>query len=308
MYKYIISILILILIILTITIYCLYSFYKIEKTTNTYNKNFYKVKNNSIQKTINNPSKSKFDIKSTYINLEKNSDRRKNIEFEAKIYNVENMKRFEAIDGYNISDMSGQKIQGIEFFNDIKGGTKGALGCTLSHLSVIKKFYDSGEEWTTVLEDDMSFLFSPYWEKSISEIIKEIPEDAEFLYLSFTYNGKFDNKKKNILPVNTEDLIMGTGSYLINRKGAKKIIDNFFDGDKIMLRKKIIKEINIDTYLLKLLKRYKLKYLYFPNVNPSIEFSTISKMENHDYVKDNNIKTIEYYLKKLKEIEEIEEK
>jgi GR25 family glycosyltransferase involved in LPS biosynthesis len=293
-YKVILSLIIIVFIVVIIYFYWCY---EVEKNTNEYLIKYYKVKGVSMYENLKNITNEKIDIKTVYINLEKNSDRKKKIEDEAKFYKVKNIERFNAINGYNIDDIKGGKIQGIEFSNNINCDEKGGLGCTLSHLTVIKNFYDSDEEWILILEDDMDFIFLPYWDMCLSEMIKKIPTDAYFLYLTYTTDN-FDNREGYILSVEENDDIGSSGAYLINRKGAKKLIDIFYKENKIVLDKDVIKKFFIDIGVFKKLNRYKLKYLHFPNFNPQFE-SSIGGLKNFNYVKENNIKNIEYYLDKI---------
>jgi hypothetical protein len=58
----------------------------------------------------------------------------------------------------------------------------GAVGCSLSHYSILKKAKELGLSNILVFEDDI--LFNEDWEKVYTENYKDIPEDWGMIYLS----------------------------------------------------------------------------------------------------------------------------
>jgi GR25 family glycosyltransferase involved in LPS biosynthesis len=87
--------------------------------------------------------------------------------------------------------------------------------CLLSHLEVIRTFSESGHNVALVMEDDMTLEFQPYWKKTVGEILKKAPEDWEVIQLC--YIGE--------IPENLyESYRFSTGAYLINQKGAQKLM------------------------------------------------------------------------------------
>lgn len=91
-----------------------------------------------------------------YINLKRRSDRNEHILKELKKYNLpqEKIERFEAVEH-----------------------EKGALGCAMSHLEVMKKFRDSGDKVWCIFEDDHYFT-QP--KEVCDDYIKEFLENENF--------------------------------------------------------------------------------------------------------------------------------
>ena len=54
-------------------------------------------------------------------------------------------------------------------------GNWGALGCTLSHLKVIKQAFDDGVEVAMIVEDDMDFGLAEHWKVSLSDYVSKLP-------------------------------------------------------------------------------------------------------------------------------------
>ena len=165
-----------------------------------------------------------------YLNLERSKDRREKIENKFKKYNISNYTRINAFDKKDIDDIKKGEINGVKYINEYEELKDFELAITLGHLKIIKKSYEKGEDLAIIFEDDIDFSLYPKWKKSFTEILKEIPSDMEIFQMSS--NILYDQRKKcsyNILKRPNNSRQYGcAGAYLINRKGMKKIIDNFF--------------------------------------------------------------------------------
>lgn len=72
---------------------------------------------------------------------------------------------------------------GQPFFS--KETTKGAIGCTLSHLSALNDAYNAGYETIWIMEDDIVILENPH---KLSQLIEELDfliEDWDLLYTDY---------------------------------------------------------------------------------------------------------------------------
>ena len=108
-----------------------------------------------------------------YINLAYRKDRNQKILGEFKNLKIKAPLRFEAI-----ADLDG------------------ALGCSKSHLEVLKIAKDSNAEFLMVCEDDVKFCIS---RRKLAEIMYEFKENLEYdaLCLGFNVEGRIDKKSKN---------------------------------------------------------------------------------------------------------------
>jgi GR25 family glycosyltransferase involved in LPS biosynthesis len=98
------------------------------------------------------------------------------------------------------------------------------IACALSHLNLIKKFYnESLNDKIMIFEDDIEYN-SDYYNKMKNLMI---PDDHEFIQ----YGACWDvcRTKQQVKPdvYITEHPLCGH-SYAINKKGAKKILDNAY--------------------------------------------------------------------------------
>ena len=105
-----------------------------------------------------------------YINLERSKDRREGME-----KRFANLKRVEGVDGKELN-ISNEVLKKCRM-------SLGEIGCLQSHLKAIKTAYDNGDEGALIMEDDMRIDFINKWDKSIYEIVKDKPKDAECIIL-----------------------------------------------------------------------------------------------------------------------------
>ena len=230
-----------------------------------------------------------------WINLDRSVDRKKRMEKILKNFNIKN-KRIKASDGK------------LESYEDIYGNficnnfvnTKLEYACLLSHLNTIKEFANSNNQISLILEDDISLDFSIYWDKYISKIIDDAPKDWNIIMIGYTYNKQLINLyTDNTDNINDKkiDQIWSTLSYIINKKGAHKLINKILENNKYNISS--LKNHVADFFLYKTLKTYTYKYPYFTYNNNII--STIQIIDNSVYP---IIKTFEiwkyYILEKVK--------
>lgn len=159
------------------------------------------------------------------------------------------------------------------------------IACALSHLSVIRNFYNTSNNSDTlfVFEDDIEY--NPDYYKKLPEIMSNIPKDWEFLQFGHCWNNCLTMKK---VP-DTKYLFTSSNplcghSYAITRQGAKKILDNT----------QLIGNYPMDVIIVNLMNDKKLKlYTVYPRLfnqmkaikKGSINFNkdvSVSTLQNYD--------------------------
>ena len=136
---------------------------------------------------------------SFFINLERRKDRRAEFESQAMRMGIE-VERFRAIE---------HKIP--------------AIGCLMSHLSVLKLARERNYERVCVYEDDFEFLVS---KEEFDATLEAIPADFDvvmigwYIFESVPYNDIF----AKVLHATT------TSGYIVNRKFYDTLIDAFETG------------------------------------------------------------------------------
>lgn len=137
------------------------------------------------------------------INLEKRADRLKESKNELKLHNIK-AKTFKAVDGIFL----------------YKGIPKaGAIGCTKSHLSIIREIIENGYQRTLILEDDISFNVDV--QEIFSNAIEAVPE-WEMLYFGGNHYERPEEIESNKHFVRLKETY-STFAYAITLEFAKEI-------------------------------------------------------------------------------------
>lgn len=185
-----------------------------------------------------------FDI--YLINMDKNTDRLNKF---TNNYNMTDLilkkfKRFSAIVGKDLNLIEFTSPVGYkQILETEKTGyrkhhydiTRGAVGCYLSHLSIYKKMIDNNSKYCLIFEDDTKIATDFY--SRLEYGISKIPQDWD-IFLLGVMCLKCDIDKDYIKITR----FWGLHSYMINRKGASKLIE--------YLDKPISKQIDADISLL----------------------------------------------------------
>lgn len=125
---------------------------------------------------------------------------------------------FDAVDGNTFNDLT--------IPSEYRGNTKhlkpGAVGCLLSHISLIKYAKEKGLKNILIFEDDV--VFSKNFNSFFNTIINEIPKDWDMFYLGgHPIQGQITKVSKNI---NKSSQILATHSYAINASAYDIILNS----------------------------------------------------------------------------------
>lgn len=204
---------------------------------------FMKLCNMNSQNPNQNNKLTGFD-KIVVVNLDSRKDRWDNL-LKSDEYIAMNAIRFSAINGKSLQ-LSSQIYE--LFKNNDHKWKKSVMGCALSHIGIWTKLLS--EDNTTnsylVLEDDVRF--DKDWVNKWQQISKNIPDDAELLYL-----GGVLPSNKSVLPLCLEPVNetwakikpntyftpnislpvfhFCTYSYVITKNGAKKLLEFLMNTD-----------------------------------------------------------------------------
>ena len=204
---------------------------------------------------IENFESSEENMKAFYINLDKNTERKK--DFLSSYYNSDinqlGLARFPAILGKMVDLKTWLKPETIEILNETEKTrsrthhyqlTQGAVGCFLSHYTLAKQLLnDSGAKYYIIFEDDIVVQKNTL--KPMNYYLSHAPEDWDIILFSalrkvnYSTHGEFYKPKG----------FWGTQSYVINKKGAKKLVDEVH-------REKI--DGQIDAYLSRMVQQNKI--------------------------------------------------
>ena len=171
------------------------------------------------------------------INLERRIDRWQEFSAQPGVQQLQNVKRFIAVDGSKLDIMSDTRIP-INTKKNIMTksrraheeiSTIGAIGCALSHISIWEWIVQNQAPITLVLEDDAKVPanFVPYMNQAI-ENSPTLKDTSQWELLSLT------NHRSPVQPipgdplVQTMDAFMGTQCYFITLECAKRFLKDAY--------------------------------------------------------------------------------
>jgi GR25 family glycosyltransferase involved in LPS biosynthesis len=196
-------------------------------------------KTETSEKSEANNFNDKFQIPLLLINLDKSTDRLLTMTEQFTKYNVLLYNRIKAVDGYKLvgpipDDITDDLTDHIKFniIGKVSETKLGAIGCTLSHLKSIKTASKMNHSCVIVMEDDTDISLMDQWNMTYKNICKNAPDDWEILQM-YTSNMQvikqyYRHDMANQY-IRRDDSAWSTGTYIINRKGMDKILQQYYD-------------------------------------------------------------------------------
>ena len=237
-----------------------------------------------------------------YINMDKDIDRKEYMESQLPNH-FERYYRIPGVNGKLIKNRNHDIVDGIEFFNEFNDNSVSEIGCTLSHLLAIKTAYENGEEIACIMEDDVYMNLLNIQDESLDDFVKKINNNLDWEILQL-YHFKSNNLNKNFIKIKDYTLHLhqkgkytySTVSYIINRKGMKKIL-SIIGNNPFFLLKKMSSECSSDIILYDQVKTYTLNLsLVIPN-NTELD-STIHTDHTYGHLKK-SLNTLKKYENKI---------
>lgn len=132
--------------------------------------------------------------------------------------------------------------------------TKGAIGCLLSHLTILRHALKNQFAAIWIMEDDITFVNNPHQIRSLLKELTEIDPDWDIFYTDIRNHWNYvikPIKQKNFI---TERLLRvgrryGTHSIILSKKGIEKVFTYFTE-------KKISTPIDIDIHSIPNIRKY----------------------------------------------------
>jgi len=176
-----------------------------------------------------------------------------------------NIQRVSAVDGAKINPVKNPYISNQTKINILHKtrrahgeiDTIGAIGCSLSHYSVWKKFLETDSPYCLVLEDDAQVR------SGLAELVIDASHDIPDFDVWLLSYKLYD---KTLLPVGkawkSPVNFWGTSAYILSRAGAKRLMEDFFPIechlDKYMCLKQLLGKLRIIVH--ETFKTYTLPY------------------------------------------------
>jgi len=124
------------------------------------------------------------------INLARRPDRWKEAQAEFKKHGIKGVARVEGVDGQNLNFKPTTSTDGTPV-------SKGDLGCTKSHLSVVEWAKKGNLPYYLVFEDDVEL--HPNFNALFEEYYKELPDDWDMFYLGANHGNGYTEVSDHII-------------------------------------------------------------------------------------------------------------
>jgi GR25 family glycosyltransferase involved in LPS biosynthesis len=166
------------------------------------------------------------------INLDKRPERYRAFARQEGVQSLR-IKRFSAVDGASLSITNNPDISNQTKYNILHKtrrahsqiDTLGAIGCSLSHYSIWKEFLRSDHPYCFVLEDD---ALVPVGLANQIKLATMTPHTFDVWALSYKLYNKTLNDVTPRGDWKSPVYFWGTSAYIISRKGAAELINQFF--------------------------------------------------------------------------------
>lgn len=132
--------------------------------------------------------------------------------------------------------------------------TKGAVGCLLSHLSILRHALDHQFNTIWIMEDDVTFVNNPHQIRSLLKELSQKDPEWDLFYTDIRNHWNYVIKPLKQKDFITDRLVKvgrryGTHSIIISKKGIKKIFKYFSE-------KKFSTPIDIDIHSIPHIQKY----------------------------------------------------
>lgn len=159
------------------------------------------------------------------------------------------VNRVSAVNGWKLEDRIIRRLTTPQ--NQI---TKGAIGCLLSHLSILQHALGKNFETIWIMEDDIDFLQSPHQIRPLLKELSKIDPDWDLFYTDIRIHWNYVVKPIRKKDYITDNLLRvgrryGTHSIVISKNGMKKIF-NYFSS------KRFSTPIDIDIHSIPGIRKY----------------------------------------------------
>lgn len=171
------------------------------------------------------------------INLDRRPDRWADFSKQPALKEFKKLERFSAVDGSKLDVFGDERISLHTRQNIAKKFrrshyeicTPGAIGASLSHISIWKQFLESENEYVVVFEDDT--IVDEKALEYIDKLSRNLPKEGWDMWLLGTHRWAFKGTPLN--PANPKSWwkvsdFTGAHAYILSRNGAKILLENPF--------------------------------------------------------------------------------
>ena len=189
-----------------------------------------------------------------------------------------------------------QLIQQYPFFSNLQrfnaiSHKNGAMGCSLSHASIIETFLSTNEEMLLLLEDDFVILNEAHFQQFVSDFEK-IRENCGWDIIVLTprgdrIEGKADLRDNHFHRIRNNQTTTG---YIVKREFATILLENIKEGMEHVKQGISLDECAIDQFWKRLQDSY--SFYYYERIYGG-------QLEGFSTIENRNVNYNDRYLKQM---------
>ena len=172
-----------------------------------------------------------FNIPTYVVSMKEREDRWKRFMDQPAISMLKRLKRSNAVNGKKLDPVNDSRISVRSRLNIFRNyrrshheiATMGAVGCSLSHMEIWKKFLKSGAKYCFIMEDDA--IITEQSLNTINELIPKLPASWG-MWLLGSYKPNFVYESMTTKPWNRVYNFTASHAYLLTRPAARIFLDS----------------------------------------------------------------------------------
>ena len=183
-----------------------------------------------MRNTTRKRSRTIYDLPAYVINMNERPDRWKRFTEHSALFSFRNLQRFPAVNGKRLNYKKDPRISLKTRMNISRNyrrshyeiATLGAIGSSMSHIGVWKKFVASGAPMCVVFEDDV--MLSEVQLNRVNEILRDPPSDCGVWILGCYLPNLIINPEENSKWAHVHKFT-AAHAYILTRHAAKKLLE-----------------------------------------------------------------------------------
>ena len=170
-----------------------------------------------------------FNIPAYVVSMKERPDRWKRFTDQPAVHMLKNLKRSNAVNGKKLDPLNDSRISVRSRLNIFRNyrrshhevATLGAVGCSLSHIEIWKKFLKTGSKYCLIMEDDA--IITEQALKEVNELIPKLPASWGIWILG-CYKPNLVYEVMPLKPWNRVYNFTASHAYLLTRPAARILL------------------------------------------------------------------------------------
>lgn len=163
-----------------------------------------------------------------WITLERSKERQENMNRQFDYYGLTDRTMIIGYDGKKENYLEHPLVEGV-YFGQMNSCE---IACSMSHVKAIKHWYETSDtEYAIFFEDDIDFTVTNYWNFNWDNVMSILPTEWNVIQMCLIRVEDIDTVNLHV----RTNINWSAGAYLVNRKYAKRIVEDYCPSEKYTL-------------------------------------------------------------------------